>query len=182
LKKLLTLTIGAIFGIVTLAIFVTGFAAGKGEGPVLPQDSELVEISPFAALLQATQEYRGASACATADFFESVKLGDHQGGGGRLLEELIGSTSSECAVYVLAEQETAPVFLAIKQAGELPETPFVFGLFVYDPNLEGSYAGYAEETIGLFADIESCQRVERAARDKNLPTRRCEEWRDTALR
>jgi hypothetical protein len=181
LNKLLTLTIGAISGIVALASFVTGFAAGEGEGPVLPRDSELVEISPFAALLQATQEYRGVSACATADFFESVKLGDHQGGG-RLLEELIGSTSSECAVYVLAERETAPVFLAIKEAGELPETPFVFGLFVYDPNLEGSYAGYAEETIGLFADIESCQRVERAARDRNLPTRRCEEWSDTALR
>ena len=155
--------------------------AGR-EGPRLARDEALLDISPFAALLQATQRYRLETSCETADFLTEVILEDEPREERALVSEFVIGIRSECTLFGLAEEQTRPVFESVKSAGELPERAFVFSLFVYDPNLEGSFAGYAEETVGLFVDLEDCRRVEQAARDLNLPTRRCAVWDEESLR
>lgn len=175
-RILLSLLAVAVLGPVVALVYADGWANIGRDGPRLPQDEILMEISPFAALVQATQRFRVESSCETAEFLATVVLDSETDQENPFLEEFVNGISSECKLLSLAEQATGPVFQAIKDAGKLPETAYIFGLFVYDANLETSLAGYAEETIGLFSDPDSCNRLEEVARELRLPTRRCVVW------
>lgn len=176
MRILLSLVVVAVLGPIVALVYADGWANIGRDGPRLPRDDALMEISPFAALIQATQRFRVESSCETAEFLTTVVLDDGTGQENPFLEEFVNGIRSECMLLSLAEQATEPVFQSIKDAGTLPDTAYVFSLFVYDANLESSLAGYAEETIGLFSDPGSCNRIEEVARELQLPTRRCLVW------
>ena len=176
MRVLLPLAVLAILGPVVALVYANGWVNIGRDGPLLSRDEDLMEISPFVALIQSTQRFRHESSCATAEFLTTTVIDNEADGENRFLEKFVAGIRGECYVFGLAEQETEPVFQSIKDSGVLPETAYVFSLFVYDPNIEGGSAGYAEETVGLFADPESCNRVEHGARELNLPTRRCVLW------
>ncbi len=180
MRLLLSLAALAVTGPIVALVYADGWANAGRTGPRLTRDEALIEISPFVALIQATQRYRAESSCATAEFLTDVVVEESREDNAFVSEFVLG-IRNECTLFNLAEAETREVFQSVKQAGKLPEQVYVFSLFVYDPNLEGSFAGYAEETIGLFDDMEDCTRVEQAAWELNLPTRRCVHWSERGL-
>ena len=176
MRILLSLAVLAILGPVVALVYANGWANIGRDGPLLPRDEDLMEVSPFLALMQSAQRFRYESSCATADFLTTTVIENESDEANAFLEKFVAGIRGECYVFGLSTRSTGPVFQTIKDSGVVPETAYVFSLFVYDPNIEGGPAGYAEETVGLFADRESCDRVEHAARELNLPTRRCVPW------
>lgn len=173
----------------TLTVRVSGqpFAPGDQDeltsvAELIP-DEDLVDVSPFAALIEATQRYRTATTCSTAGFFSSLEDGESKRPGNPLLVQLSGDAEGECRFYRLAWQEISQVFEAIKRDRALPQAPYVFSVFVPSPPDEGGNytGGYLEETMGLFSGRESCERLEREAHRSNLPTRQCVEWTEPRL-
>lgn len=175
MRILLSLVALAVLGSLVVMVYAEGWASLGRDGPRLPRDEELMEISPFVALLQSMQRFRLESSCETAEFLKTVIAGEPDRES-HALDEFVAGIRGECELFTVSERSTEPVFQAIKAAGELPEAAYVFSLFVYDPNLEDSFAAYAEETVGLFSDLATCDRVEDVARDLGLPTRRCVVW------
>ena len=175
MRILLALVAAIILGPVVALVYAEGWANIGRDGPRLPRDEELMEISPFLALMQSMQRFRLESSCETAEFLGTVSASEPDRES-HALDEFVAGIRGECELFTVSARSTEPVFQAVKDAGVPPETAFVFSLFVYDASLENSLAGYAEATLGLFPDLETCKRVEDVARGLGLPTRRCVAW------
>jgi len=90
----------------------------------------------------------------------------------KLLDRLMKKEADLCELYQLSEKATRPVFQSIAKQQQLPRKLFSFSVFVQDTKLEG----YHPRTVGLFSDLEACQRMEHHAHSQGLPTRKCVIW------
>lgn len=76
--------------------------------------------------------------------------------------------NSECTLGKMVRQATDPVFQAIVQSRALPSVAVTFD----------AYVGFEEkwQTLGLFADFDTCERVRAAAGSLGIGIRSCLPW------
>jgi hypothetical protein len=77
--------------------------------------------------------------------------------------------NTECTFWTAVRKATRPVFHGIAESKSLPETPFTFDAYV------GSDEKW--DTLGLFADLETCSRMVETAMSLGIGVRACQPWK-----
>lgn len=154
------------------------------DGLQAPLDSTLKNISPTVAMLNYSIYFRKKFYCQQAEkgnHKSSNEEGESKNDNDRsLLQKMTQNKDKKnqelCALYTLAESETAVTFDEIKKRKQLLPRLLVFSVFFR--NYEHTDEVFEEEKIGLFSNDESCRKVEQFAMDQYIPVTKCREWND----
>jgi len=159
------------------AILIFGASACTEEKPkstaskklAIELDPILIEVNGLVAGLDVTVRLNKIMNCMLANSYSGL-----QGEG--VWKEIVTEQEGLCKLFELAENETRLAFDEIKSRKKLLNRQFVFSVFL---SRMGDYDGaFVEEEIGLFSSFNSCAKVEKVARDYNIPTKKCREWKD----
>ena len=89
----------------------------------------------------------------------------------KLIHRIRDSLKKRCAFYELVTEQVIPVFEQIKQTGNIPPEVYLFSIF------EEEDYGYSERKLGLFPNLQSCEKLELSIRDNGSATKQCRLWK-----
>lgn len=147
--------------------------------PSIEVDRALQEVNGLVAVLDVTARLNKITNCIFASSFTKL-----QGEGNKkskqlssdtILKELVAEQEGLCKLFEMAVDETKTTFDEIKNRKKLLNQQYVFSII--QSNNDDHDGALTEEEIGLFSSFESCSKVEKVARDYNIPTRKCREWK-----
>jgi hypothetical protein len=156
---------------------------GNNMDPALKMDPILMGLNSSVALLDLSMRSNSVLNCLLVNGYSDVKKEfDNKSDQyfSKMMLDIAAEREGMCNLYKMAEEETRAVFNEIKGQKKLLDQQFMFSLFVSKD--EDSDGAFTEEEIGLFSSVESCEKIEAAARNYNIPTRKCHEWMDVSNR
>lgn len=160
-----------------------GNADGVNVDSIYGIDPALMKINGSVALLDVSVRGSRASNCIIANSYSELRTQSANKANRQINEltmDIVAESEAMCNLYIMAENEARTVFDEIKSHKWLLDHQFMFSLFV---SKDGASEGaFSEEEVGLFSSLESCEKVEMVARDYNIPTRKCREWKDVMSR
>lgn len=155
--------------------------------PGLGVDPGLEGVSISAAYTKLNMSHLKQMHCIMSEIVEDVRLSEKKSDKGkskadaivnRYISDMIDQDKNLCDLFAEVEKNTQPVFEQIKRDKKLPNDLYVFSVFLSTGDGSNNERVFAEEEVGLFGSKHSCETVEKFARVKNIPIRRCHVWID----
>lgn len=137
--------------------------------PKVSLDPVLGKINTFAAIMEMNLRLSEYTSCMLAKQYQSLKVNNE------FTRGMITEATVSCELYSQYIAATRQTYQTIRAKGKLLDHQFAFAIYEHGGESE---VGHTETEIGLFFDLASCKAMQVLAHERDVPTRRCYEWRD----
>jgi len=130
------------------------------------KNNPLAKIAPRIYFMQFEAALAKLTSCEFAKIVDEVKGKDPQ------ISAIFADKPKECEFWKSVKQATKPTFAKIVREKSVPESVYSFSVF----KASGDIDQYTKVSVGVFENIDTCQRLSAQYQEFGEGTAPCKEW------